>query len=265
VDRDGRISVPYVGRIPVAGQLPAQVASATEEGLKGKAIEPQVLVSVVQAASATAVVAGDVTGGGRIPLSVKGDRLLEVIAQAGGIKASPIETFIRLTRGGATAEVQLATLLKRPDENIFIEPGDVIYVTRKPQTFTALGSVIRQGELGIDREEFNLSQALGMMGGLNTVVADTTGVFLFREENPAVLRALRPQSQLLAKQMPLKVIYRLNFSDPSAYFLAAKMPVRQGDMVYVSNAPSVDFVKIVSVLRLVAQTTRSIQVADPNY
>ena len=146
-----------------------------------------------------------------------------------------------------------------------IEPGDVIYVTRKPQTFTALGSVIRQGELGIDREEFNLSQALGMMGGLNTVVADTTGVFLFREENPAVLRALRPQSQLLAKQMPLKVIYRLNFSDPSAYFLAAKMPVRQGDMVYVSNAPSVDFVKIVSVLRLVAQTTRSIQVADPNY
>ncbi len=80
VARDGTISVPYAGRIVVAGRTGAQVQAAIERQLQDKAIQPQVLVTVSRPIANTVAVTGEVAGGGRIPLSTKGDRLLEVIA-----------------------------------------------------------------------------------------------------------------------------------------------------------------------------------------
>jgi len=48
VGRDGAISVPYAGRIKVAGRRPQDVQSLIENELAGKAIQPQVLVSVTK-------------------------------------------------------------------------------------------------------------------------------------------------------------------------------------------------------------------------
>src|SRR5258708_31058014 len=46
VGRDGAISVPFAGRIPVAGHLPLDVQHAVEKRLTGKAIDPQPIVTV---------------------------------------------------------------------------------------------------------------------------------------------------------------------------------------------------------------------------
>jgi len=268
VDRDGMISVPYGGRVRAAGQTPSTVAKDVENSLHGNAINPQAIVSVSQPTSTAVTVVGNVTGSASVLLDVKGNRLLEVIAKAGerndALKAPAVETSVRVTRGMKTATERLTTILEHPQENIFIRPGDAIYVFSSPQTFTALGAVTRSGELTVDRENFTLAQALGVAGGLIDTQADRGGVFLFRFERREVVRAIKPDSPFLGRRAPIPVIYRLQMTGPDAYFSAKAFPVHPDDLIYVSNAPSVEFSKFVKIVGEVASTARSIQAANPN-
>ena len=69
VASDGMITVPYAGRIRAAGRSPSQVEAAIVAGLQGKALEPQVLVTVTRNVSNTVTVIGEVTSGARVPLT----------------------------------------------------------------------------------------------------------------------------------------------------------------------------------------------------
>src|SRR5207248_8731491 len=100
VGQDGAISVPFAGRIPLAGRLPLEVQKTIEERLAEKAIEPQVIVTVTRSLSNSVTVAGEVVSGARVPLSLKGDRLLDLIAAAGGARAPADVAFVRPSRDG---------------------------------------------------------------------------------------------------------------------------------------------------------------------
>src|SRR5204862_3414174 len=114
VGRDGGISVPFAGRVPVAGRLPMEVQRAIEERLAEKAIEPQVIVTVTKSVTNSVTVTGEVVGGARVPLSLKGDRLLDLIAAVGGAKSPVYETFVRLSRDGVTATIPMESLVADP-------------------------------------------------------------------------------------------------------------------------------------------------------
>jgi polysaccharide export outer membrane protein len=258
VDASGDIAIPFGGTVHAAGLSPRALTDAIRDKLHGKAIQPQVQVNVLQSAANSATVAGDVTGAARVPLNVKSDRLLDVIAQAGGVKAPVQETFVRITRGDRTATVALATILARPEENIYVHPGDLIYVYLQPQTFTALGAVTHPGELAIDRLDFTLAEALGVAGGLNDNSADSQGVFIFRLESPDVVRAIRPDAPLKSPGATVPVIYLLSFANAAAFFMAKEIAVHSQDIVYVANAPEVEWNKFVTFAHGVAATGRLI-------
>ncbi len=99
VGRDGGITVPYAGRVHVAGKTTRAVQKVIEQALEGKAIQPQVLVNVTKAVSSSVNVNGEVVSGARVPLSVKGDRVLDVIAEAGGVQL-PGQRRLRRTVSG---------------------------------------------------------------------------------------------------------------------------------------------------------------------
>ncbi|MBY6244190.1 polysaccharide export protein, partial [Methylosinus sp. Sm6] len=103
VGRDGSVTVPYAGRIQVAGRSQQDVEAVIVERLRGKAIEPQALVTVTRNVSNMATVTGEVSQGARVPLTLRGDRVMEVIASAGGFRTPVHETFVSLTRGDRTA------------------------------------------------------------------------------------------------------------------------------------------------------------------
>ena len=54
-----------------------------------------------------ATVSGEVVNGARVPLSVNGDRVLDLIALAGGAKAPVYNTFVRLSRNGVTVTIPM--------------------------------------------------------------------------------------------------------------------------------------------------------------
>jgi len=236
VSADGAITIPYGGRIPVVGRTPVEVERAIEQRLAGKAIDPQVLV-VLQGSPANSVtVAGEVIGGKRVPLNPGGERLLDVIAAAGGAHAPVHETFVDLSRDGVTASVPLAILVDHPDENIFARPGDVLTLVKRPQTFSVFGATGKNAAITFDRDRLSLSEALAKSGGLLDDQADPRAIFLFRYEPDSTVKAL---GQPLAAETPRgvsPVAYRFDLKDPKTYLLAKEFPVRDKDIVFVANA-----------------------------
>ena len=245
VSRDGAISVPYAGRIQVAGRRPQDVQALIETELAGKAIQPQVLVSVTKPISQAVTVTGEVAGGARLPLSAKGDRLLDIVASAGGVRAPVAETFVRLSRGKTTATVPLTTVVSNPRENIYLRPGDVLTLVRDPQTFLAVGALGNSTEIPFQAEGITLAQALAKARGLSDFQADPAGTFIFRFEPASVVRRLNPGSALLGTPL-VPVVYRVNMRDPQSLFLTQAFRMRNRDLIYVSNAPFTEVQKVLS-------------------
>jgi polysaccharide export outer membrane protein len=243
VARDGSITVPYAGRIRVVGLTPPQVEVAIVERLSGKAIEPQALVSVSGNISNTVTVTGEVTAGARVPLTTRGDRILDVIASAGGIKAPVHATFIALTRGNTTVQVPMQALLNNPRENIYVRPGDILTAVLDPQTFTAFGSTFRNALVTFDAVGITLEEAVAKAGGLLDATADPQGVFVMRVEPASVARQLNPEYPIAPGQRLVNIVYRVNLKDASTYFLARRFPVRNKDVIYVAASPSTELQK----------------------
>jgi polysaccharide biosynthesis/export protein len=250
VGRDGSITVPYGGRIQAAGRTPQQVEAAIIERLRGKAIEPQVIVNVSKNASNIVTVTGEVTAGARVPLSLRGDRIMDVIATAGGFRASTHETFISLTRDNRTIRVPVQMLLADPRENIFVRPGDVITVERTPQTFTVAGATGANAMIPFDARGLTLEEALGKAGGLQDMRADPDGVFVMRYEPVDLVKQFPQASPELPRGGMAPVAYHLNMRDPSSLFLARKFAMRDKDIIFVSNAPLTELGKYFQLFQM---------------
>jgi polysaccharide export outer membrane protein len=250
VDRDGMITVPYAGQVHVVGHTPREVQAAVEQALEGKAIQPQVLVDVTQSPTNSASVLGEVVKGGRVPLTVRGDRVLDVIATVGGVQAPVSESFVELTRGDRTARVALSRVVADHREDIYVRPGDVITVVRDPQKFIAYGATGVNAEIPFDAEGVSLSEAIAKAGGALDYRADPQGVFVFRFEPESVARALRPNSPLIAPGRLTPFVYQLNMKDPNSLFVAQRFPIFNHDVLYISNAPLTDLQKVMEIFNL---------------
>lgn len=248
IAEDGKITVPYAGAFQAAGSTPTALAAEIEGKLDGRAIEPQVVISVVTSTGNTATVMGEVNKSGRVNLSLGGDKVLSVLADA-GIKAAENEAVVRLVRRGQLQTVPLRTIINKPSENIYVFPGDTLFVLKDPQVFNVMGAVSKPGQYDIGGKAQSFAGALSLAGGLADNMADTGGIFLFRFETPEVAR------QLLAPEVTLKetptgvpMVYRIRFSDPNAFFWLQQLQIRSNDTIYVSNAIGREFDKFIGLL-----------------
>jgi polysaccharide biosynthesis/export protein len=257
VGRDGSITVPYAGRVEVAGRTQQQVEAIIVERLRGKAIEPQVLVNVTRNVSNTVTVTGEVAAGARVPLTLHGDRIMDVIAAAGGYRSPTHETFVNLTRNGRTARAPIQALIDDPNENIFVRPGDTITVERTPRTFTVVGALGVNGVAPFDARGMTLDEAVGKAGGLSDQRADPEYVFVLRYEPEPFARELPYVPPPLLSQPVVPVAYHLNMRDPKALFAARRFAMREKDILYVSNAPLVEVGKVFQLLTTVTSPALS--------
>src|SRR6516165_5356911 len=248
---DGAISVPFAGQVPAAGRTPAEVQQTIEALLASKAIQPQALVIVKKSTANTVTVAGEVVPGARVPLSPGGDKLLHVIAAAGGAKAPVHETFVRLSRDGVTATIPFERLVADPAEDIYARPGDVLTLVRIPQTFSVFGATGRNTSITFDAEKLTLSEALAKSRGLRDDLANPKGVFLFRYEPASIVRALDQPLATTTHDGTSPVAYRFDFSDANSYLIADQFPVRDKDIIFVADAGAVQIQKLFTVLQTV--------------
>ncbi|MAM62798.1 polysaccharide biosynthesis/export family protein [Maritimibacter sp. UBA3975] len=250
VERDGAITIPYAGRVTVAGLMLSEAEAKIVEALQGKAIEPQAIVSVNQNVSNTVTVTGEVVNGRRIPLTQAGDRILDVIAAAGGARSPTDETVVTLSRGGHTLSIAMGKLIKNPSENIYARAGDTITVVREVKIFTALGATGRNTLVDFPTSGITLEKAVAKAGGLINVLSDPGGVFLLRREHASLARKLDPTFPIANPNGYVNVVYRANLRDPNTLFLAKRFDVLEDDILYVSGAPSTELQKFLTLVGL---------------
>lgn len=248
VDLNGRISVPFAGSIQAAGRTPQQVEREIAGRLRGKAHDPQVVVRRVSNATATVTVLGDVAQSGRISLSAKGERVLDVLASAGGSKQAIAKSVVQITRGDRSLTLPLSQVVSDGRQNIVLQPNDVVTVYYQPYTFTVLGATGTNAEVPLEGTPVSLSQALGRVGGLQDNRANIRGVFIFRFEDP---RAIDPSLRAGARTTSdgkIPVIYRVDLRDPATFLVAQNFPIKNKDVLYVANAPLADLAKFVAIV-----------------
>ncbi len=248
VDSDGRITIPFIGQVQASGRTPQQISRDIVSRLNGMAHQPQVIVRVARNATTNVTIVGDVANSTRVPLTARGERVLDVLASAGGVKQPVGKTVIQITRGTEVASLPLETIIKEPRQNIRLQPDDVVTALFQPYSFTALGATGANAEIAFEATGITLAQALGRAGGLQDQRADVRGAFLFRLEDPAALDPALATGARTTPEGKIPVIYRIDMKDPATFFAAQSFPVRNKDVIYVSNAPLAEFQKFVNVV-----------------
>lgn len=257
IDKNGTISVPYAGRIRASGRSVDEVQQQIQELLSNRAIEPQVVITKVTSRSAQVAVLGDVNEPAKVELTEAGDRVLDVISQAGGLKTPGIETYVTMQRRGRTATVLYDHLINTPAENIYVSPGDTIIVNRERRTYLAFGASGENGRFDFEDSNLTLGEALGKAGGLLDGRADPAQVLLYRVVNRDFLRQLNVDvSRYKSETIP--VIFRANLRDPSTMFLVQKFPMQDKDIIFVTNSKATELLKFLDILNSVTSSASGV-------
>jgi len=257
IDKAGTISIPYAGRVPAAGRMKEEVEQDIEDKLSSRAIEPQVVLTTITSRSSEVPVVGDVNNPQKIVLSPAGDRILDAISQAGGLTTANIETNVTLQRRGKTATVAYETLLKNPSENIYLAPGDTVSVEHERRTFIALGASGINNRIDFEDSNLTLGEAMAKAGGLVDTRADPREVVVYRKVDRSTLQRLNVDtSRFRDSQVP--VIFRANLRDPATLFAVQEFRMADKDVMYISNAHSVELVKFLDILNSVSSTVSGV-------
>jgi polysaccharide export outer membrane protein len=266
VDSKGNISVPYAGNIQAKGRTQVEVQQAIVDALKSRAIEPQVVVSLLEQRTSLISVLGDVNVPTRITASQAGEHILDAITRAGGPRNQGYDEWVMLERDGKRGLAPFGALVYESSNNIYVHPNDTIYLYKEPQTFVAFGAVgSAQNQINFDAWRLSLAEAVGKAGGLNDSSADPGAVFLYRGEPRSTASKLG--IDVSKYQGPIiPVIYEINFRDPAVYFLATQFEMRNKDVIFVSNAPAVELTKAINLFRnLVGTVNDPINAANSFY
>ena len=258
VDGQGYIFVPYAGRLKAAGNTPEGLRNIITAKLAPQTPDPQVSVARVAGDGATVSVLGGVGAPGVYPIDRPTRKLSAMVSKAGGATIPTEIAQIKVTRGGKSGKIWLTDLYANPKQDIALRGGDVVLVEQDTRAFTAMGAMGHQNRVNFETQSLSAVEALAQVGGLQTGFADPKGVFVLRNERPEVIRTL------LGRSVPedQRVVYVLDLTAPSGIFNARDFIIRDGDTVYVTEAPYVQWQKTLSVLTGAANSATAVDRAS---
>ena len=272
VDTKGYISVPYAGLVPTAGKTPAEVEKEVVDRIKNRAIEPQVVVSLVTQNTSLITVIGETNNlitsvTGRVPAQPAGEHLLDVITRAGGLRDQGQDNWVTLERHGRRATVPFGALVYEPGNNIWAWPGDTIYIYKENQSFLAFGATGLQGQFGFTSGiggsglasawRMTLAEGVAAAAGLLDLQADPGSVFLYRREPRELAEKLGVDcSKMEGPTVP--IVYSANFADPAGFFLATKVQMHNKDVIFAANAQQVEITKFTAFINTLVGTATNV-------
>lgn len=249
VDSSGFIFVPYAGRIRAAGNTPEALRGIITRALETQTPDPQVSVRRLAGDGATVTVVGAVGAQGVYPIDRPTRKLSSVLARAGGVSfEADLDvdvTQVSILRGNRIERIWLTDLLENPAVDIAVRGGDRIIVEQDRRSFIALGALGTQTNVPFSEQDLNALEAVASVGGLNSAIADPTGIFVLREQDEATARKVLDNPQI---QGPQRIVYTVDLTQPSGMFVAGDFFIQDGDTVFVTEAPLARWSKTVSLV-----------------
>lgn len=245
VDGQGYIYIPYAGRILAAGQTPEGVRQAITRQLEDQTPDPQITVARAAGNGSTVSISGQAAAAGVYPIEAPTRTLSRMIARSGGVTVDPDIAIVRVTRGGETGKVWLKDLYENPALDIALRAGDKIVIEQDSRSFMALGATGAQNLVPFRSGTMSALEAIATVGGLNTMSANPKGVFILRDESEEVARAVLGRNDLVGTQ---RMVYVLNLIEPTGLFEARDFQIRDGDTLYVTEAPFTRWQKVIGAI-----------------
>tara|TARA_R110002051_G_scaffold63765_6_gene116061 strand:- start:7824 stop:8957 length:1134 start_codon:yes stop_codon:yes gene_type:complete len=243
VDGSGYIFVPYAGRVKAAGNSPEAVRRIISEKLSDQTPDPQVQVRRLAGDGATVSIVGAVGAQGVYPIERPTRTLSAMLAAAGGVAVKPEIAQVTVVRGNYSGSIWFEDLYDHPSHDIALRGGDRIIVEQDTRSFTALGATGAQDQVTFESQTLSAIEAIAQVGGLQSTLADPTGVFVFRNEPEEIARQLLGRTDIVGTQ---RMIYVLDLTRPNGMFMARDFAIRDEDTVYVTEAPYTQFNKAIA-------------------
>ncbi len=260
VDRNGAVPVPFAGSVSVQGLTPAQASAAVRRALVGKVANPQVIVPMAGNTSNAVTVLGEVRNPGRQPLAANNDRILDVIAAAGGSSRSVYDVTVRIQRGGQTYSAPMSIVTTEFNENVRLQRGDQVNLVYQPRRFSSFGAFNAVARTDLPPGPLTLAEALSGVGGLDSNLADAKSVLVFRFERPEVAQALGIQQPATPRGVP--VVYRLNLNEGSGFFIASNFQIEPDDIIYAPRAGAAEARKFFEFVQSVTRVVYDVSVTS---
>lgn len=245
VDGAGFIFVPYAGRIRAAGYAPDAIRQIITDKLALQTPDPQVQVRRLAGNGATVSLIGGVGQQGVFPIERPTRTLATMLARAGGITIEPEVAQVTVLRDTMRGRIWFQDLYDHPHLDIALRAGDRILVEEDTRSFTALGATGSQARVPFQSQNLSALEAIAQVGGLKTTTADPTGIFVFRNEAEAVARQVVQRSNIFGVQ---RMAYVLDLTRPNGMFIARDFVIRDGDTLYVTEAPLTQWNKTIAAL-----------------
>ena len=261
VDGAGFIFVPYAGRIRASGNTPEALRRLISSRLEEQTPDPQVEVRRTAGDGATVSLVGAINAQGVYAIERPTRTLTSMLAKAGGVSIEPEIAQITITRGQNSGRIWLQDLYENPRLDIALRGGDRILVEEDTRAFTALGATGSQSRVNFETQTMSAIEALAQVGGLQSATADPTGVFVFRNEDPVVANQVLGRDDLIGAQ---RMVYVLDLTQPNGMFHARDFAIRDGDTLYVTEAPFTQWDKTISSLTGSLSSVSSLQTLSGN-
>lgn len=236
----GEISLPYAGVINLRGLTTIQAEARVREQLKKYVTDPQVVINITGDLGGSVLVAGDVNKPGRFSTLEGPLTLLDAVNMAGGPKLEPYLVDVVVRNGTHVSRFNYEDLLN--GMNHPIAANTEVVVERARQRFVAMGAVAEPGLHDFPSKNPSLLDVLGTIGGLSEQKANASGVFIFRLADGT---SFNPETNsIVAKEKPQ--VFQLNLKDPTSMFVARQFLMHPDDAVYVTNAATYEFQKLIA-------------------
>ncbi len=255
VDGKGFIFIPYAGRIRAAGNTPDAIRRLITNKLGEQTPDPQVEVRRAAGDGATVSVAGSIGAAGVYAIERPTRTLATMLARAGGVTVGPEIAQVTVQRGHMSDTIWFEDLYRDPHLDIALRGGDQILVEEDTRSFTALGATGGQALVPFESQSLSALEGIAQVGGLNAGTADPTGVFVFRNEPEGIANEVLGRDDLIGAQ---RVVYVLDLTQPNGMFMARDFVIRDGDTLYVTEAPFTQWAKVITAVTGTASTVGSI-------
>ncbi|MBO9446271.1 polysaccharide biosynthesis/export family protein [Ruegeria sp. R14_0] len=245
VDNDGFIFVPYAGRVRAAGNTPEQLRQLITQKLQDQTPDPQVEVRRTAGDGATVSLTGNIGAPGLYPIELPTRTLSGMLSEAGGVSVGADIALVTLIRGDQRGTVWYEDLFRNSKLDVALRGGDRILVEADSRSYIALGATSGQSRVAFDTQDLSALEALAQVGGLLSLSSDPTGIFVLRDERQDIARKVMNRPSLQGDQ---RMIYLLNLTAPNGLFLARDFVIRDGDTIYVTEAPYAQWTKSISLI-----------------
>lgn len=247
VSADGSIALPYVGGVNLTGLTLDQAQDTIRQRYAALGLfqRPSIAIEVGGAPQGHVTVTGSVGQPKIIPWAPDGITLADALTQSLGDGASLLgqpndlsnnisAIRVAVVRGAQPpVELPISVALER---RIPLRPGDQVVVKKAPAVeVTVLGPGVQNNGVFGFAEPPPLSEVLAKAAGVNANAANNHAVFILRKREGD-----RP------------VLYDFAWNRAQGLIAASRFPVKNGDLVYIAEAPIVSAQRVIAILYQIA-------------